>query len=101
MIADRVPTRSGRVGEERREALHPAVHGDVIDLDPTLSQEFFDVAIRQAEPQIPTHCEDNDLPREAEAGEPRARDRGYQTSTATIHPLRSPPAGTPHQCNRA
>ena len=44
-VADRVSARSGRVGQQRREALHPPVHGDVIDLDPTLGQELLDIAI--------------------------------------------------------
>jgi hypothetical protein len=30
--------------------VNPAVHGDVIDLDPTLHQEFFDIAIGESEP---------------------------------------------------
>ena len=88
--------RPGRVGQERGEALHPSEHGHVIDLDPALAEQLLDIAIRQAEPQIPTHREDNDLRREAEPSEPRARDRGYQTRMTTDHPLRSPPIGTLH-----
>jgi hypothetical protein len=34
-----------RVNQHRREALHPPVHGDVIDLHTTLGQELFNVAI--------------------------------------------------------
>ena len=33
-VTDRVAARSGRVNEQWCEALHPPVHGDVIDLDP-------------------------------------------------------------------
>jgi hypothetical protein len=33
-----MPGESGRVGEQWREPLHPAVDGDVIDLDTPLGQ---------------------------------------------------------------
>src|SRR5438270_4308924 len=49
-VADRVAARSGRVDQQRGEALHPPEHGDVIDLDSTLGQQFLDVAVRQAVP---------------------------------------------------
>ena len=43
-VADRVPARSGRTCQQWCEALHPPVHDDVIDLNPALVQELFDVA---------------------------------------------------------
>jgi hypothetical protein len=36
-----------------REALHPAIHRDVVDLDPAFGQELFDVAVGQAVAQVP------------------------------------------------
>jgi hypothetical protein len=36
-----MPAGSGGVGEQRGEPLHPAKHGDVIDLDAPLGQELF------------------------------------------------------------
>jgi hypothetical protein len=36
----------------------------VVDLDPTLSEEFLDIAIRQPEPQIPPNRENDHLRRE-------------------------------------
>jgi hypothetical protein len=39
----------GGVGQQRREALDPAVDGDVVDCHSALSQEFFDVAVGQTE----------------------------------------------------
>jgi hypothetical protein len=69
-----VAARPGRVGQQRCEALHPPEHRDVIDLDPMLGQQLLDVPIRQAEPQIPAHREDNHLRREPEPLERRARD---------------------------
>ena len=68
-VADRMSARPGRIGEEWREALHPPVDGDVIDLDPTLTEQFFDIAIRESIPQIPAHGEDDDLGREPKTGE--------------------------------
>ena len=41
--------------------LHPPVDGDVVDLDPTLGEELFDVAVGEPIPQIPTHSKDDDL----------------------------------------
>ena len=35
----------GRVDEERRETLHPPVHGDVVDLNPTFGEQLFGVAV--------------------------------------------------------
>ena len=43
--ADRMSTGPGCIREERREALHPAVDGDVVDLDAALAKEFLDVAV--------------------------------------------------------
>jgi hypothetical protein len=43
-------TWSGSISQERGEVLHPPVQGDVVDLDPALGQEFFDVAVGQSEP---------------------------------------------------
>jgi hypothetical protein len=63
-------TGPGRVDEKRREPSDP-VQGDVIDFDPTLSEELLDVAIRQAEPQMPPHCEHDHLRWEPEAFERR------------------------------
>jgi hypothetical protein len=42
---------------------------DVVDVDPTLGQELFDVAVGQTEPQVPPDRQGDDLWREAEPGE--------------------------------
>jgi hypothetical protein len=65
--------RTGGVGEQRGEPLHPPVHGDVIDLDAALDQEFLNVAVGQVESQIPAYGDDDDLGREPEPGERRFR----------------------------
>jgi hypothetical protein len=41
------------LGQQRREPQHPPVDGDVVDLDTALGEELFDVAVRQAEAQVP------------------------------------------------
>jgi hypothetical protein len=62
-----VPAWPGRVGEEWRGALNPPVDGDVIDLDATLAEELFDVAVGQPVPQISPNGEDDDRWRKPEA----------------------------------
>jgi hypothetical protein len=64
-----VTARSGRVREQWREALNPPVDGDVVDLDPTFTEQFFDVAIGKPVSHIPAHGEDDDLGREPEPDE--------------------------------
>jgi hypothetical protein len=46
----------------------------VVDLDATLGEQLFDVALRQPEAQVPTDSQDDHLGREPEAGEGRLRD---------------------------
>ncbi len=41
-VTHRVAARPSCVDEERREALHPPVDGDVVDLDAAFCEEFFD-----------------------------------------------------------
>jgi hypothetical protein len=50
-VSHGAPAGTGGVGQQWREPLHPAVDGDMVDLDAALSQEFLDVAIRQPEAQ--------------------------------------------------
>jgi hypothetical protein len=42
-VTDSVPTGPGSLGEQRGEPLNPPVDGDVVDLDPALGEELFDV----------------------------------------------------------
>jgi hypothetical protein len=48
-VADGVAAGPSGIGQLRREAHHPPVDGDVVDLDTSLDKQLFDVAIRQAE----------------------------------------------------
>jgi hypothetical protein len=40
-----VPTRPGRVDQQRREALHPPEDRDEVDGDAAFGQQLFDVAV--------------------------------------------------------
>ena len=51
------------------EALDPAVHGGVVDLDAAVGQHALEVAVADRELQVPAHRPEDDLGREAEAAE--------------------------------
>jgi len=71
-VARCVPSKACRVSEQRREAVHPAVDSDVIDVDTTFGQKFFHVTIGQPEAKIPAHRHGDHLDRE-----PASRERGW------------------------
>src|SRR5439155_24235126 len=98
-VADRPSPWPGRIREQWCEALQPSIDRDVIDLDPTLAEDFLDVALGEPVPQIPAHSENDDLGREPEPAQGRAGDRGYQIRRARPHP--SPPTATAGQRNSA
>ena len=64
-ISHGVATRSGSLGQQRREPKHPSIHRDVVDLDATLGQQFLEVAVRQPEAQLPADRQHDRLAREA------------------------------------
>jgi hypothetical protein len=72
-VADGVPAGPSGLSQQRREAQHPPVDGDVVDLDPALGEQLFDVAVGQAEAQVPPNRQHNYIRREAEPGEGGAR----------------------------
>jgi hypothetical protein len=45
--------------------MDPPIHGEVVDLDPAPSKELLDISVGQAEPQIPTDRQGDDLRWEA------------------------------------
>jgi hypothetical protein len=57
----------GDIGQQRCEAQPPLVDGDVVNFDAALDQQFLDVAVGQAEPQVPADCQHGDVGREGEA----------------------------------
>lgn len=52
---------SSGIRDESGEALHPTVGGDVIGLNPKLTQKFVDILLGEALPQIRADGEDDDL----------------------------------------
>jgi hypothetical protein len=58
----------GGVGQQRREPLHPPVDRDVVDLDPSLGEEFLDVAVGQPVAQVPAHRHHDHLGRKPANG---------------------------------
>ena len=99
--SSRACSRAGRVDEKWDEALDPAVHGDVVDLDATLTEQPLDVAIGEPVPQIPPHSETmisggNRNPTKAERWI-----AGTEYKRRGIIPPPSPPAATIRQYNTA
>ena len=48
-----MPARPSNLSHQWREPLHPAVDGDVVDLDAPFGEQLLDVAVGQAEAQVP------------------------------------------------
>jgi hypothetical protein len=48
-----VSVRAGGIDDERGEALHPLVDGGVVNVDAVLGEQFFDVAVGLAVPEVP------------------------------------------------
>jgi len=48
----RVPAGSGGLGQQRREALDPAVDGGVVDFDAAFGEQFLDVEVGEAEAEV-------------------------------------------------
>jgi hypothetical protein len=63
-VPDGVPAGPGGVGQQRREALNPALDGGVVDLNPAFGGQYLDMAIRQREAQAPADRQHDDLRRE-------------------------------------
>ncbi len=59
----------GGVGQQPGEALDPAVDADVANFDAAFGEQFFDVAVGEAEAKVPAHGQDDHVGREPEAGE--------------------------------
>jgi hypothetical protein len=70
-----------RIDQQRRESLHPATDGHVVDLHSALGQQLFDIAIGESITEVPAHCQHDHLPGEPEAGE-RLWWREDRTNTA-------------------
>src|ERR671910_3806731 len=97
-----MPARPSSVGQQGREPQHPAVDRDVVDLDPALGEQFLDIAIGQAEAQVPADGEDDDIGWEPEAGEggPRSGSRARAVGSHTGSLAARTRAPLMHKCQR-
>jgi hypothetical protein len=96
----------GGLGQQRREAQHPPVDGDVVDLDTAFDQEFFDVAVRQAEAEIPAHRDEitsggKRKPAKADRGTGVRRGRWVLMPPVSPQPRRRSQRNSPVQRNNA
>jgi len=64
-----VAAGAGGVGQQGREALDPAVDGDVVNFNAAFGEQFYDVSVREAEAEVPADGQDDHVGREPEAGE--------------------------------
>jgi hypothetical protein len=69
-----MPTRPGGVRQQQGEPLDAAADGDVIHFDAALGQQLLDVAVGQAEAQVPAHRKDDHVGRKTETSEGRSCD---------------------------
>jgi Transposase, Mutator family len=65
----------------------PPIDGDVIDPHSALSQQLFNIAIRESITEVPAHCQNDHLPGEPEAGERRWRREDRTNTAAAAHEL--------------
>jgi hypothetical protein len=87
-------------GEQRRESLHPPLDGDVVVLDAAFGEQLFDIAVGQAEAQLPAHRQHDDVGREAPTRE-RQAGHGCRAGPAGSHGSSLPAQGAPNRCNSA
>jgi hypothetical protein len=66
---------SGRIGQERREPLHPPVDGDVVYVDTAFDQQFLNVTVGEVEAQIPPYGQHDDVRRVPEPSKRKHRRR--------------------------
>jgi hypothetical protein len=66
-VTDGVPAGPGSLSQQRCEPLQRPVDGDVVDLDAPLGEQLLDIAVGQAEAQVPADREDDDVWWEAKA----------------------------------
>ena len=63
------------------------MNGDMVDLQFTLGQQLFDIALGKSVAQVPSHYKYDHLPREPEAGERRSRREDRTNTAAVAHAL--------------
>jgi hypothetical protein len=76
--------RPSSLGQQRCEPLDPAIDGDVVDFDAPFAEQLLDVAVGEAEAQVPVDRDDNDIGWEPEASEVKSWNR-RKARTARSH----------------
>jgi hypothetical protein len=66
--------RAGGLGQQRPEPLNPPVYRDMVDLDPALGEELFDITVGQPEAEIPADRQHNHIGWGTEAAKGGSRD---------------------------
>ena len=79
-------TRTRGVDHQRREALHPPIDRHVINIDATLGEQFFDIAVRQVVAQISAHRQQDDVRREPEPSKRRRSRTATTNHRSTLRP---------------
>jgi len=90
-----VAALSRRLDDQWGEALHPPVDGDVVDVDATLGEEFFDIAVRESVAEVPADGQEDHVRWEPEACE---RDRIRTAAANQSGTLRLPPDPPTQRC---
>jgi hypothetical protein len=80
-ISNTVAARPSSLGQQRCEPLHPAIDGDVVDLDTPFGEQLLDVAVGKAKAQVPVDRDDDDIGWEPEASEVRPLHRSRARTT--------------------
>jgi hypothetical protein len=89
-VTDGVAAGPGGLGQQRRQSHHPAIHRDVVDLDPAFGDQLLNVAVGQAEAQVPAHCEHDHIGRDRNpANADRASGAGRGGGFSCRQPRRS------------
>ena len=84
--------RSGSVGQQWHEALDPALDGRVVDLHAAFGEQFLDVAVGEAETEVPADRQDDHVGWEAESRRTKIAgraERGRRVLIATVCRLRA------------
>jgi len=90
-VAHRVTAWTSGVDQQWCEALYPSVDGDVINLDATLCEEFFDITVGQAVAEVPADSQQDHLRRKPIPGKRSGLNTAaaiHQNMLAAQHPIR-------------
>lgn len=84
-ILGQMPTGPRCVDQQWREALHPSVERDVVDLDATLGEQLFEIPVGQPVAQVSAHPQQDHLGREPESSEARGHPHRRTRAASALH----------------